>query len=185
VRPNKQKIILESNRVDGAAADFAAQPVGEYNPHAPAKLEAAQAAFDEYLAISRHLAEQDPSNAGWQRELAVAQRRIGDVLQARGKLEAAQAAFGEALAISRHLAEQDPSNADWQRELAVACWRIAHLEAKAGRHAAALPLSEEASRIFGVLAERAPGFAQWAKEKENVESELFLSKQGKRKENPD
>src|SRR5271166_5895783 len=151
---------------------------------AQGKLEVAQAAFGEALAISRHLAEQDPSNADWQRELAVAQNRIGGVLQAEGKLEAAQAALGEALAISRHLAEQDPSNADWQRELAVACWRIAHLEAKAGRHAAALPLYEEASRIFGVLAERAPGFVQWAKEKENVESELFLSKQGKRKENP-
>jgi hypothetical protein len=30
----------------------------------------------------RRLAEQDPSNAGWQRDLAVAQRKVGDVLQA-------------------------------------------------------------------------------------------------------
>src|ERR1700752_5456561 len=101
------------------------------------------------LAIIRRLAQQNPSNADWQGELAVAQRRIGDVLQARGKLEAAQAAFGEALAISRHLTEQDPSNADWQRDLAVACWRIAHLEAKAGRPAAAVLLYQEVGRIFG------------------------------------
>ena len=73
---------------------------------AQGKLEAAQAAFGEYLAISQRLAEQDPSNAGWQRELAVAHSRVGDVLEAQGKLEAAQTAFGEFLAITRRLAEQ-------------------------------------------------------------------------------
>ena len=50
------------------------------------KLSEAQAAFGEYLAISRRLVEQDPNNAGWQRELAVAHKRAGDVLQAQGKL---------------------------------------------------------------------------------------------------
>ena len=39
---------------------------------AQGKLSEAQAAFGEYLAISRRLAEQDPTNAGWQRDLAVA-----------------------------------------------------------------------------------------------------------------
>ena len=39
---------------------------------AQGKLEKAQAAFAEYLAISRRLAEQDPSNPGWQRVLATA-----------------------------------------------------------------------------------------------------------------
>ena len=79
---------------------------------AQGKLEAAQAAFGEYLVISRHLAEQDRGNAVWQRDLAVARARVGGVLEAQGKLEAAQAAFGEYLAISRRQAEQDPSNAD-------------------------------------------------------------------------
>ena len=54
---------------------------------------------------TRRLVEQDPSNAGWQRELAVAHSRVGDVLQAQGQLAAAQAAFGESLAISRRLVE--------------------------------------------------------------------------------
>src|SRR2546428_7751969 len=36
---------------------------------AQGKLAEAQAAFGECLAISRRLAEQDPSNAGWQRDL--------------------------------------------------------------------------------------------------------------------
>jgi hypothetical protein len=55
------------------------------------------------LAISRRLAEQDPSNADWQRELVVAYNRVGDVLQAQGQLPAAQTAFDQGMAISRRL----------------------------------------------------------------------------------
>ena len=150
-----------------------ARAAGDLRAEADAQcLEAAQEAFAEYLAISRRLAEQDPSNAGWQRDLAVAYRGVGEVLQAQGKLEAAQEAFAENLEISRRLAEHDPSNVEWQRDLALVIWRIAHLEAKAGGHATALPLYEEASHIFGSLAEMALGFVQWAKDKEDVESEL-------------
>jgi hypothetical protein len=76
------------------------------------------------LKISRRLAEQDPSNAGWQRDLAVAHSRVGDVLQAQGRLEEAQASYAEYLKISRRLAEQDPSNVGWQRGLAVAHSRV-------------------------------------------------------------
>src|SRR5258707_11412988 len=100
---------------------------------AQGKLEAAQAAFGEYLAISRRLAEQDPSNAGWQRDLALAHSKVGDVLKTQGKLEAAQAAFGEDLAISRRLAEQDPSNADWQRDLALAHSKVGGLLGAQGK----------------------------------------------------
>ncbi len=39
------------------------------------ELAAAQATYAEHLAISGRLAEQDPSNAGWQRQLAVAHSR--------------------------------------------------------------------------------------------------------------
>ena len=87
---------------------------------AQGKLTEARAAFEEALAISRRLAEQDPSNAGWQSDLAVAHNRVGGVLEAQGKLTEARAAFEEALAIRRRLAEQDPSNAGWQSALAVA-----------------------------------------------------------------
>ncbi len=87
-------------------------------------LKEARAAFAEALAISRRLAEQDPSNAGLQRELAAAHIRVGDVLAAQGDLKEARAAFAEALAISRRLAEQDPSNAGLQRDQAVAYNRV-------------------------------------------------------------
>ena len=53
---------------------------------AQGKLTEAMAAFEEALAISRRLAEQDPSNAGWQSDLAAAHNRVGGVLEAQGKL---------------------------------------------------------------------------------------------------
>ena len=59
------------------------------------RLEEAQAAFGEYLAISRRLAELHPSNADWQRNLAVARSSVDNVLQAQGKLEAAQATVAD------------------------------------------------------------------------------------------
>ena len=91
---------------------------------AQGKLTEALAAFEESLAISRRLAEQDPNNAGWQSDLAAAHNRVGGVLQAQGKLTEAMAAFKESLAISRRLAEQDPSNAGWQSDLAAAHNRV-------------------------------------------------------------
>ena len=91
---------------------------------AQGRLELAQAAFEQYLTISRRLAERDPCNAGWQRELAVAYSRVGGVLEAQGRLDGARAAFEQGLTIFRRLAEQDPSNAGWQRDLAVAYSRV-------------------------------------------------------------
>ena len=48
---------------------------------AQGKLAEAQAAFGEDLKISRRLAEQDPSNAGWQRDLAAAHNRMAGILK--------------------------------------------------------------------------------------------------------
>ena len=139
---------------------------------AQGQLAAAQAAFGEYLTISRRLAEQDPGNAGWQMDLAVAHNRVGNALQAQGQLAPAQAAFGKYLAISQRLAEQDPSNADWQRELALACCLLARIKARIGGPETALSFYEESARLFALLVERAPGFAQWAAESAAVQSEL-------------
>src|SRR5919197_688067 len=79
-----------------------------------------QAAFEQDLTISGRLAELDPSNAGWQQDLATAHNRVGGVLVAQGGLVEAQAAFEQDLTISGRLAELDPSNAGWQQDLATA-----------------------------------------------------------------
>jgi tetratricopeptide (TPR) repeat protein len=117
------------------------------------------------------LMEQNPSNLGWQRELAVAHYRVGSVLQAQGKLSEAQAAFEEYLRVSRRLADQDPG---WQRELAVALVRVARVQSGEGDHSAALRLYEEASQIFATMAGTSPVFGQSVMEKETVDLDLAL-----------
>jgi tetratricopeptide (TPR) repeat protein len=124
------------------------------------------------------LAEQDPSNAGWQRDLAVAHSRVGGILEAQGRLEPAQAAFEQSLTISRRLAEQDPSNTGWQHDLAVACLRAGRIAAAAQPTYVSLALYEESLRVFEALIERAPDFGNWAEEKRIVEQELAALKAG-------
>ena len=131
---------------------------------AQGKLGEAQAAFAECLAITRRLAEHDPNNAGWQRELAVAHNRVGGVLKAQGKLGEAQAAFAEALAISRRLAEQDPSNAGWQRDLAVAHNCVGGVLQAQGKLDEAQAAFAEALAISRRLAEQDPSNAGWQRD---------------------
>ncbi len=57
-------------------------------------LAGALAAYRESLAVRRRLAEADPSNASWQRDLSVSQEKIGDVLRDQGDLAGALAATG-------------------------------------------------------------------------------------------
>ena len=145
------------------------------------KLEEAQVAFGEYLAISRRLAAQDPSNAGWQRDLAGAHSRMGDVLQAQGKLAEAQAAYGENLAISRRLAAQDPSNAGWQRELAVAHSRVGDVLEAQGKLAEAQAAFEENLAISRRFAVHDPSNAGWQRDLAVAHSKVggVLQAQGK------
>ena len=113
------------------------------------------------LTISRHLAEQDPSNKGWQQDLAVAQDRFGGVFEAQGKLTEAMAAFEEALAISRRLAEQDPSNAGWLSDLAAAHNRVGGVLEGQGKLTEAQAAFEEDLAISRRLAEQDPSNAGW------------------------
>ena len=75
--------------------------------------------FREALAIRERLAQADPGNAGWQRDLTVSHDRIGEVLEAQGNRAEAVKSFRESLAINERLALADPGNADLQRSVAV------------------------------------------------------------------
>jgi tetratricopeptide (TPR) repeat protein len=92
------------------------------------KLDAALKAYGDSLAIREKLAAQDPSNAGWQRDLSISFNKIGDVQTARGKLDAALKTYQDSLAIREKLAAQDLSNAEWQRDVWVSMWRLAQME---------------------------------------------------------
>ena len=63
------------------------------------------------------LAEKNPSNASWQRLLAVAHNHVGVALQSQGDLAQALTEFRAQLTILVELAAKDAANAYWQREL--------------------------------------------------------------------
>jgi len=145
------------------------------------KLAEAQAAYAEFLAISRRLAAQDPDNAGWQRELAVAHSKVGDVLEAQGKLVEARAAFAEVLEISRRLAAQEPGNAGWQHDLAVAHSRVGGVLEAQGKLAEAQVAFAEYLAISRRLVAQDPDNAGWQRELAVAHSRVggVLQAQGK------
>ena len=98
------------------------------------------------LAIGERLADADPGNAGWQRDLSVSHDKIGDVLMAQGNLAAALTAIKAALAIGERLAKADPGNAGWQRDLSVSHNKIGDVLRAQGNLAAALTATRPRSR---------------------------------------
>jgi tetratricopeptide (TPR) repeat protein len=86
--------------------------------------------YRDSLAIADRLAQADPGDAGWQRDLAVAYNRVGDVLVAQGNLPEARKSYRDSLAIVDRLAKVDPGNAGWQRDLAVSYGRVATVEGR-------------------------------------------------------
>ena len=61
-------------------------------------LTAALQAYHDSLAIAERLARSDPSNADWQKDLALAHRKLGDVLDTQGNLAEALQTYQDGLA---------------------------------------------------------------------------------------
>jgi tetratricopeptide (TPR) repeat protein len=131
---------------------------------AQGKLAEAQTAFEEYLAISQELAEQDPSNTGWQRELAIAHSQVGWALQEQDKLEEAEAPLGEYLALSQRFMKLHPSHLGWQRELAVAHGQVGVVLQAQGKLAEAQVAFGKCLSISQRLAAHDPTNADWQRE---------------------
>ena len=88
----------------------------------------ALAAYRKSLEIREALAARDPANTGWQRDLSVSHRKIGDVLVAQGDGPGALAAYRKGLEIVEALAARDLGNAKWQTDLALSCAKLGKLE---------------------------------------------------------
>ena len=80
---------------------------------------ASSESFRDSLTIAERLADADPNNAGWQRDVSVSYVKVGDVLVAQGNLPEALKSFRDSLAITERLANADPNNAEWQRDVSV------------------------------------------------------------------
>jgi hypothetical protein len=84
------------------------------------------------MDIRKSLAEADPGNAGWRRDLSVSHNKIGDVKAAQGDLPGALHAFTAGMDIRMSLAEADPGNAGWRRDLVVSHVKLAGVRSGEG-----------------------------------------------------
>jgi hypothetical protein len=70
------------------------------------------------LAIFDRLAQSDPGNAGWQRDLAFTDGRIADAAKKMGNSAEALEALRSGHAIMLRLTALSPDNAVWKHDLA-------------------------------------------------------------------
>ena len=117
--------------------------------------------YQQSLAIAKRLAEQDKSNAGWQRDLSVGYEKVGDVLVAQGKLQDGLDAYQQSLKIRQTLAEQDKSNAGSQLDLSVSYTKVGDVLVAQGDMAGALKKYRDAFAITEKLASQDPRNAVW------------------------
>ncbi|OQX00565.1 MAG: hypothetical protein BWK73_48135 [Thiothrix lacustris] len=106
------------------------------------------------MAIAQTLADNDPSNAGWQRDLSVSLNKIGDILTAQGKLDDAKAVFEKSRDIAQTLADNDPSNAEWQTDVVVSHVKLLGIAQQQDNTKAARTHGEKALAILKPLAEQ-------------------------------
>jgi tetratricopeptide (TPR) repeat protein len=85
---------------------------------AQGNLPGALESFRASVAIKEKLAQKEPENVGWQRDLTIGENKVGDALLAKGDLPGALGSYRASLAIMKKLGQKDPDNAGWQRDLA-------------------------------------------------------------------
>jgi tetratricopeptide (TPR) repeat protein/energy-coupling factor transporter ATP-binding protein EcfA2 len=123
---------------------------------AQGKLQDALDAYQQGLTIAKRRAEQDQSNAAWQRDLSVRYETVGDVMVTQSKLRDALNLYQQDLAISKRLAERDKSNSLWQRDLVVSLYKVGTITAKIGNDVT-MPQAREFFREALNVAEKYTG----------------------------
>ena len=131
---------------------------------AQGNLPAALTSYQASLAIRERLAQADPGNAGWQRDLSVSHNKIGDVLQAQGDLAAALTSYQASLAIAERLAQADPGNAGWQRDLSVVAQQDRRRAAGAGQPGGGADELSGLARDLRASGASGPGNAGWQRD---------------------
>ena len=122
-------------------------------------------AYRSNLKFARHLADAEPDNPGWQRELFAALSRIGDTLQAQGNLTEAAAAYRSGIEKIGKVAAGHPERPDWQRDLSISHERsIGDVLQRQGDLNAALQAFRNSMTIRQKLAAADPNNAEWQRD---------------------
>lgn len=128
---------------------------------AKGNLPEAHQAFERNLEISRALAEQNPHNEGWQRELGAAYAGAGRVAAEQGKAKLAEEACGRAVEIFRDLVARNPAHPVWQQDLASALTHMGDLLQARGELSEAKTKFLGVLEIIGALSRKDPMNASW------------------------
>ncbi len=131
---------------------------------AQGRLAEALQCYQAQLAIVERLAQADPDNMQWQRDLSVSYEKIGDVLVQQGKLAEALQSFRDSLAIAERLAQADPDNMQWQRDLSVSHEKIGDVLADQGKPDEALQPYRDSLAIRERLTQTDPANTLWQRD---------------------
>jgi len=127
------------------------------------RLEEAYALYKDVLTDAERRAAADPSNAGWQRDLAGAYQKLGEVAVTAGKLDDARAWFDKARAVRKTLADA-PDPSALQHDLAASYDRLGDVAATAGKLDDARAWFEQALTIRKNFAAAGPSNTGWQRD---------------------
>ena len=130
----------------------------------------ALAAYKASLAIRERLAKADPGNAGWQRDVAVSNERLGDIYSRQENTMEARQAFECALGAYEALITRNPGDVPSKLFSVIPRWRLSRLDPEnARRHLeAALAILKPLAAANRLDANR----LTWIGQMENELSEL-------------
>ncbi len=116
---------------------------------------------EQSLSIAKRLSDAAPNDEGYQRDLSVSHKKLGDVLVAQGNLTEALTAYRATHTILERLAQADPGNAGWQRDLSVSHDNLGDVLVAQGNLTEALTAYRASLAIRERLAQADPGNAGW------------------------
>ena len=109
------------------------------------------------LLMDRRLADDEPGNTTYRRDLSVSFERLADLAVAAGQGDRARELYEQSLEIRRRLADDEPGNTTYRRDLSVSFERLADLAVAAGQGEEARQWVSHALGIRRRLARDEPG----------------------------
>ncbi|HEU4404118.1 MAG TPA: toll/interleukin-1 receptor domain-containing protein [Polyangiaceae bacterium] len=161
-----RKLLDDLERLAGARDD--ASRARALTLHQQADLLREQGKLDEATALHRQAheyfvrqAERDPSDAQWQRDLALSYEWLGDLYAETGRVDDALGAFQHRVTIFQKLVGADPYSFQRRRDLSACHKRLGDAYARAGRVDDALGAFRSGLAVCKALAEHDPTKAEW------------------------
>ena len=97
----------------------------------------AERLYRQDLAIAEELADAEPANTGFRRDLSVSYDQLADLALAAGQSGEAERLYRQGLAIAEELADAEPANTDSRSDLSIFYERLADLARLADQKAKA------------------------------------------------